>query len=105
MAAWGVKPRFSPPPAPRSWYVAQVEYVILEREFPEPLTPEQVPLLASETQCLDLYRVRPMASYLMPGGRRMVCIFEAPDAQSLRALARANGFPNAVVWSSTLHTP
>ncbi len=83
-----------------------MEYVVLEREFPEPLNPAEVPTMAAETQCLELYRVRPVCSYLMPDGMRMVCVFEAPDAQALRSLARSNGFPDgSVVWSSTLHTP
>ena len=81
-----------------------VEIVVLEREFPEPLTPGDVLRLAADTQCFDLYRVKPLRSYLMPSGRRMVCIFEAPDAEAIRAVARAHGFPSAVVWSSTLHT-
>jgi hypothetical protein len=80
-------------------------WVILEREFPEPLTSDDVRRLASETQCLDLYRVRPVRSYLMPDGKRMVCVFEAPDAEALRSVGRANGFGWGFVWPSTLHTP
>ena len=83
-----------------------MDFVVLEREFPEPLSPEDVPRMAAETQCLELYRVKPVCSYLMPDGLRMVCVFQAPDAQALRSVGRANGFPpNFVVWSSTLHTP
>jgi hypothetical protein len=83
-----------------------VDYVVLERDFPDGLTPEEVPVMAASMQCLDLYRVKPVCSYLMAGGKRMVCIFRAPDAEALRSLGRANGFsPNAVVWASTVHTP
>jgi hypothetical protein len=82
-----------------------MEYVVLEREFSEPLSSEEVRKMAAETQCLDLYRVKPVRSYLMLGGRRMVCVFEAPDAEALRAVGRSNGFSNAVIWSSTVHTP
>lgn len=83
-----------------------MEYVVLEREFPEPLKPEDVPAMAEATQCLELYRVKPLCSYLMPDGMRMVCVFQAPDAEALRSLSRANGFPpGSTVWSSTLHTP
>ena len=65
-----------------------------------------MPKMAASLQCVELYRVKPVRSYLMPGGKRMVCVFQAPDAEALRALGRANGFPpNSVVWSSTLHTP
>ena len=81
-----------------------MDYVVLEREFAEPLSPQDVRKLAAETHCLELYRVKPIRSYLMPGGRRMICVFEAPDAEAVRAVSRANGFPGAVVWPSTLHT-
>lgn len=81
-------------------------FVILEREFPEPLSPDDVQRMAAEAQCFDLYRVKPVRSYLMPDGLRMVCIFQAPDAEALRSVGRANGFrPGSVIWSSTLHTP
>lgn len=80
--------------------------MVVEREFPEPLTPEEVTAMAASMQCLELYRVKPVCSYLMPDGKRMVCMFEAPDAEALRSLGRANGFPtDAVIWPSTLHTP
>jgi len=89
-----------------SWYSRLVVFVILEREYLEPLSPEDVQRMAAETQCLELYRVKPVRSYLMPDGLRMVCIFQAPDAEALRSVGRANGFPpGSVVWSSTLHTP
>ncbi|MGB5704479.1 MAG: DUF4242 domain-containing protein [Polyangiales bacterium] len=84
----------------------RVDYVVLEREFPAPITPEQVRQMAAETQCLELYRVTPLCSYLMPDGKRMICVFQAPDAEALRSVGRANGFPpGSTVWSSTLHTP
>ena len=83
-----------------------MSYVVLEREFPEPLSSDDVRQMAASVRCLDLYRVRPICSYLMPDGMRLVCIFEAPDAEALRSLGRANDFPaGSVVWSSTLHTP
>jgi hypothetical protein len=80
--------------------------IVLEREFPEALSPEDVSRMAASMQCLELYRVKPVRSYLMPDGKRLVCVFEAPDAEALRAVGRANAFPSdSVVWSSTLHTP
>ena len=82
-----------------------MDYVVLEREFPEPLSPEDVLKMASEVQCLELYRVTPVCSYLMPDGKRMVCVFKAPDAEALRSIARSNAFPpGSTIWSSTRHT-
>jgi hypothetical protein len=83
-----------------------VSYIVLEREFPEGLTPDQLRQMVSSMQCLDLYRVKPLRSYMTSEGKRLVCVFEAPDAEALRAVGRANGFPSGwTVWSSTLHTP
>jgi uncharacterized protein with GYD domain len=90
---------------PDSWYRNRVEWIVLEREFPFPLDADKVRQMVSETTCLELYRVKPIRSYLMPGGRRMVCIFEAPDAEALRAVGLANESTAGTVWSSTLHTP
>ena len=87
-------------------YSRPVNYVVLEREFPEPLTSEEVRHMAASMRCLELYRVQPVCSYLMPDGKRLVCVFEAPDADALRSLGRANGFPpDSVVWASSLHIP
>jgi hypothetical protein len=88
------------------WYSDAVEHVVLERIFDEPLTADDVRRMASEMSCLELYRVKPVRSYLMPDGRRLVCVFQAPDAEALRAVGRANRFPvDAVAWPSTVHTP
>ena len=83
-----------------------MEYIVLEREFPEPLTSEDPPKMAASMLCLQLYRVEPVCSYLTSDGHRMICVFKAPDAEALRAVARTNGFPDgSVIWPSTLHTP
>ena len=88
-----------------SWYSLMVDFVVLEREFSEPLSPEDVREMAAGIQCLELYRVKPVRSYLTSDGMRMVCVFQAPDAEALRSLGRANGFPpGSSVWASTLHT-
>jgi len=101
-----VKRWFEASGATPSWYDDDVEYVVLEREFAEPLSPDDVRRMAAETQCLELYRVKPVCSYLMAGGKRMVCVFKAPDAEAIRAIARSNAFPrDSLAWSSTLHTP
>jgi hypothetical protein len=82
-----------------------VEYVVLERSFPKPVTAEDVVRFHEELGCLDLYRVTPVRSYLMPDAKRMVCIFQAPDAEALRSVERVNGLPGGTVWSCSLHFP
>jgi hypothetical protein len=80
-----------------------VEWIVVEREFPEPLTEDDVRQLG--TQCFDLYRVTPVRSYLAPDGKRMVCIFRAPDAEAVRTLLRINQSPPGIVWACRVHTP
>jgi hypothetical protein len=83
-----------------------VDYVVLEREFPEGLTLKELRQMAASMQCLDLYRVKPLRSYMTSDRKRLVCVFQAPDAEALRAVGRINGFPpGSSVWSSTLHIP
>lgn len=49
--------------------------------------------------CADLHKVRWRESFLARSGDRLICRFEAPDAESVRlALRRARAEP-AAVWS------
>lgn len=82
-----------------------MERIVLEREFHTPLAADDVQRMAAETTCLELYHLKPVRSYLMPGGKRMICIFEGPDAEALRSVGRANGFDGSTIWAATLHTP
>jgi hypothetical protein len=53
--------------------------------------------------CSDLLKVRWQESFVADGGRRLICHFRAPDAESVRmALRRANILVESV-WSGTVH--
>lgn len=41
--------------------------------------------------CLDLRSARWIRSFVTPDGRRAICQFEAPDAESVREAFRASG--------------
>ena len=63
--------------------------IIVERTFEAPLSQED--LTATETRmapCLGLYRVRWIRSYWSADRRRMICEYDAPDAQSVRSVQR-----------------
>lgn len=65
--------------------VACTDGVVVERLLEPALTPEQVLALKDRTEwCLDMYRVRWQTSYLATDGSKLVCLFEAPDAESVR---------------------
>lgn len=82
-----------------------MEWIVVEREFPEPLNEDEVHRMYDEAQCVDLYRVTCIRSYLSPDQKRMVCVFRAPDAEAIRSFLRANRSVRAVVRTCSLHTP
>lgn len=84
--------------------VRRMEWVVLERDFDPPLSQEAMfEKMSEDNSCWDLYGVTPVRSYLAHGGRRMICIFRAPDAEAIRSLVRGDSTP-ATVWTSTIHT-
>ena len=50
--------------------------------------------------CLTLHGVRHVVSYVAPDGLRMICVFEAPDAEAVRRTARALGYRYDSVWAA-----
>lgn len=81
--------------------VACTDGVIVERILEPALTAEQVRGLKDQTEwCLDAYRVRWQTSYLALDGGRMVCLFEAPDVESVRMANRKAGLPEGRVYAA-----
>ncbi len=59
--------------------------VIVERTFATPLADSDLMAFASRQQrCLEIYRVTHRRSLLSQDRRRMMCEYEAPDAESVR---------------------
>jgi len=83
-----------------------VVIVVVERSLPQPMTPAAVQQMAEGgAGCLALHRARHCESYLSPDGLRMTCIFQAPDAESVRIANRQLGAPFDRAWTATLHLP
>lgn len=80
--------------------------VVMERRREVPLTLEG---LAGEARagswCLDMYRVVHQLSVLSRDGRRIVCVFDAPDAEAVRTAVRQAGDEPERVWPATGHAP
>ena len=53
--------------------------------------------------CRDLYNVRIQESLLDDAGRRLICHFRAPDAESVRMALRCVGANIDIVWSANIH--
>jgi Nickel responsive protein SCO4226-like len=100
----------------RAWTCAQLpigspgnqapaaEYVVVERLFPEPVTPEFFAnALREKGWCLDLHRAEYVEGYLATDGLRAVCVFRAPDAESVRLANNQAGVPYTKVWTASTH--
>ncbi len=83
-----------------------MEFIIAEKMFEEPLTEEKISrLFARLGPCLNQYQTRWIHSYLSKDRMRMVCSFEAADAESVRLVHRVAGIPFERVWAANRFTP
>ena len=55
--------------------------------------------------CLEAYGARGMRSCLSKDRRRMICEFEAPDAESIRTAIRSAGLTFDRVWLADVYGP
>jgi hypothetical protein len=80
--------------------------VVVERTLPEALSPESVREVAGSAQgCLDAHGASYVRAYLRGDGRRLICVFEAPDAESVPIANRQIGMPFDRVYRASLHEP
>ena len=80
--------------------------VVVERFFEEPTSFEEVQ--ARELRiawCLERHRVRFLRSFFSRDARHMACIYEAPDAESVRATQKQGDLPFEQIWSAELFQP
>lgn len=81
-------------------------YLVMERSFDEALTDADLERMnARVTPCLQEYGVRWVRSYLSSTRQRMICAFEAPDAESVRMAFRVSDVPLGHVWPGDELTP
>jgi hypothetical protein len=80
-----------------------VSKVVVERCFAEPVNFEAYAAGAREAAwCFDLYRVDWIGSYIgIEPATRMICIFEAPDAEAVRQVGRRLEVPHERLWTAT----
>ena len=80
-------------------------FLILEKEFDPPLSPEQHDEEARQAEpCLEARGVRWIRSYLSTDRRRMICEFEAADAEQIRESARTAGIPFDRCWPADCYS-
>lgn len=74
--------------------------VIVERSFAEPAELDQVQAQENASQwCLDARNVRFVRTFFSVDRRRMLCLYNAPDAESVKAAQLQAKMPLDRVWS------
>lgn len=74
--------------------------VLVAREFDEPTDFDALQALEDAGKgCLDLHRVRFVRTYFSRDRKRMICLYEAPDAESVRIAQREATMPVDRIWS------
>jgi len=74
--------------------------VVVTRRFDEPADFAAIQALEDEGKgCLEAHRVRFIRTYFSRDRKRMICLYQAPDAESVRIAQREAGMPVEQVWS------
>lgn len=80
--------------------------IIVERSFDPPITAAGMKSVGERIgRCLDLYGVRWLGSHVSLDRKRMVCVFEAADAQSVRDVQNTAEAPFDRVWPADILSP
>jgi hypothetical protein len=81
-------------------------YLIVEYRWDPPITSEQLAgAMAAIGDCLQVRGITKLRSWVASDGRRGMCEYRAPDAESVREAYRAAGVSAAAIWSATLFEP
>lgn len=81
-----------------------METIVVEHHFEDrPFNVERYETAQLDAEwCLKAYGVRHVKSYLSPDGHRMICIFEAPDAEAVRRVSIQLGYSYDRLWKATI---
>ena len=79
-----------------------MELVLLERRFEQPVTFEEIRALEDAgARCLNAHDVRYIKTFFSRDRRRMLCLYEAPDAEAVRLAESQARIPFERAWSCT----
>src|SRR5262245_42473227 len=77
-----------------------MELVLVERRFERPVEFEDIQgQERAHSWCLDAYHVRFLKTFLSKDRRRMLCLYEAPDAESVRRSQEQAKVPFEHAWT------
>lgn len=74
--------------------------VVVERSFEGPVTLQEIQAIEDAgIACLETRDVRPISTFQSHDKKRMICLYEAPDAESVRQAQREAGVPFDDAWA------
>ena len=80
--------------------------VIVERQFEQAADLDALQAIEdAATGCLDMHRVTFIKTYFSIDKKRMICQYNAPDAESVRQAQRAAQMPFTHVWACQILAP
>jgi Protein of unknown function (DUF4242) len=80
--------------------------IVVERSFAEPISDSDLQAVAARLgPCLEIYNVKWLHSCLATDRRRMVCEYEAADAESVRNVQREARAGFDRVWPADVIAP
>ncbi len=78
-----------------------MEHVIVERVFAEPVDLAALTRRSKEgIRCFELRNISHLRTTVSRDGRRMICEYSAPDAESVREANEAADLPFEHVWTA-----
>jgi hypothetical protein len=78
--------------------------VIVERAFDKPASFAELQALEDAFEwCKKQNEVVFLRSYFSASKTRMICLYEAPDAEAVRRVNRTAGLPFEQIWAGTQH--
>ena len=96
--AWATQVIRHAEPEPRG------DAIVVERLLPQPFDAAAIRSAAEAgAWCLQQHGCRIVWTYLSGDGRRCLCVFEAPDAESVRLAQKRMGMPYEAAWPATVH--
>ena len=94
---WSGTVHDSPAPDAPSWQEANV---LVERSWEEPVTLEEIQAIEDAgAHCLENHKVRFARTFFSADRKRMMCLYQAPDAESVRVAQRQAGMPVDRIWA------
>jgi len=80
--------------------------VVVERSFDAPASMAELQAREEAAAwCLEEHRVTFLRSFFSADRRRMLCLYQAPDAESVRLAQQRAGMPVERVWACCNFTP